>query len=422
MENLDPWVLLYGGTSHVKYLPKSGYRFVVLSDPCSDVVASNILVWEVVENWDWTSSQACSRIRSLHENYNFKRILFGTEHMVIPALMMNQILGLGGLPFRVFENFRDKGKMCQKMVRGGIKVPRFKSVESIIDIYEFASQEGYPFLIKPRLEAGAAGIEVIQSKIQLEKFCDGPFALGSAFLCQQKINVKTLYAVNGVVSCGEVRCCYPLRYGSDILTSFSAPGLFRHCIFSSISHKDPVFERLTNFTLDVTRAFEVPMESTFTYHLEVMETQERELFFCENACRVGGGVQPPLDWTNISLYMASYYGQLDMVHESIPKSLEEQPVTENIHSIIHFGVQYPATVKLCHLVDFTGLNATYHGRGNIELPFTPPSTASVFSGLLMAFSLTSKTRDQADIEIQELISRAEKACEIYTSGGEASTL
>jgi hypothetical protein len=341
--------------------------------------------------------------------------LFYKEPDVLPALALNGLLGLGGLSYKKFAPFREKGAMCSKMSQAGIRTPRFRVVDTLLDFFEFARVEGYPFLIKPSLSYAALGIRIMDSKDSLEEFCRSlPSSAFQGrnlnFICQQLIDVKTTYMVNGMVSGGEVRCCYPVRPEIDLLKSFSSSSVFWHFPCVEVHPNCSMFSQLTKLTVRVIDAFEVPPGATFAYHLEVMEDQDGELWFCEIACRVGG-LTHYVEWTGIDLFGASFYGQLGIVHESIPKNLALQPKRgDDVSAVLLLGISAGTTLKLIHDFEYGDLNAErINKKPRYPLPYTAPLIRDLVNGAMTYWKIDGKNSQDIRLKITDLISRQEKA-------------
>lgn len=417
---VQEYVLFYGypfGLGNPRTIGQmmTKYRYVVLCpEQCHSVLPSSVERWIVIEKEGM--NEVFEVVKQLHVKYNFKRVVFASEVEVLPALVLNKTLGLGGLPYDTFVAFRDKGIMCSKMVQSGIPVPRFRIVSEFFDFFEFSREEGYPFLIKPTLEASAKGIVVIKSETELEKFCNdlSPWVPGSLkfnYMCQQFIDIKTMYSTNGVYSGGEVKCFFPAKYAEDYLRGMNQSSRFRHVSDISVGPKDDHYQKLLEFTISVMKGFGVPDECTFVFHLEIMLSRDDKFYFCENACRMTGNWRL-FEWTKINFYETQLLGQLGEVHHSVPASLAEQPMTDKTFIYTYFCVNRGVSLNLFHEISTEGLKVDVISSKIPKLPLSLAKASTYYDGYFYVTLIESNDELQAQRDLQELTSRVEQACTI----------
>jgi ATP-grasp domain len=85
------------------------------------------------------------------------------ENLQVPLAEARQRLGLPGLDVEVASNFRDKERMKTVFDEHGIPCARHRRVGSAQDVLAFASDVGFPFVVKPLAGAGARGTFRIES-------------------------------------------------------------------------------------------------------------------------------------------------------------------------------------------------------------------------------------------------------------------
>jgi biotin carboxylase len=101
------------------------------------------------------------------------RLVAILENLQVPLAEVRERLGVSGLDANVARNFRDKEQMKTVFDQSGIPCARHRQVGSAQDVRAFATDIGFPFVVKPLAGAGARGTFRIEDGAQLGQWLDG---------------------------------------------------------------------------------------------------------------------------------------------------------------------------------------------------------------------------------------------------------
>ena len=125
--------------------------------------------WQVADAFD--GGQLAHAAESLARQHGPAHRLLGTvEQLQVPLAEARARLGLPGLGVEAAQNFRDKARMKTLLREAGLPCARHRLAASETEAWLFATEVGYPLVVKPPAGAGA------QATFRV----DGPAALGSA--------------------------------------------------------------------------------------------------------------------------------------------------------------------------------------------------------------------------------------------------
>ena len=137
-----------------------------LAWPLRDKIVAH---WRVDNVFD--SRQLTHAAQALARHLGSIDRLFGAfEQLQVPLAEAREHLGIEGMRAEVARNFRDKARMKTLLRGAGLPCARHRLVTSEADAWNFASEVGYPLVVKPPAGAGA------QSTFRV----DGPEALREA--------------------------------------------------------------------------------------------------------------------------------------------------------------------------------------------------------------------------------------------------
>jgi len=205
-------------------------------------------------------------------------ILTTTEEFVLIAAQVREGLGIPGQSWESAVAYRNKFNM-KKLLRLSttFKVPKFwhpsmeKSLQDVFSIEE-------KIVKKPIDGAGGVGITIYDS---FEKI-DG---VEESELVEQWIDLPVLH-VDGLIHDGQIVFSAVSKYLNSCL-SFKE----KQYVGSQFSEDSELNLRATKALQEVIQLLPSPMN--FAFHLELFYS-DTELFFCEIACRQGGGWIPKM--------------------------------------------------------------------------------------------------------------------------------
>lgn len=241
----------------------------------------------------------------LARHRRFDRIVPFDDIEVEVAAMLREHFRMPGMGETRSRLFRDKLAMRVKAREEGIAVPDFVHVQHYDDIEAFCDRVAPPWMLKPRTEASATGIQKIHDKRQL---WDAIHALGdrqSFFLLEQYLP-GDVHHVDSIISEGKVVFAECHRNGTPPW---------------DVSHGGGMF---STFTIarggEDERALRAMNEQIITKfgllrgvaHIEYIKGRDGRFYFLEAGARVGGahvadvveaatGVNLWSEWANIEL-------------------------------------------------------------------------------------------------------------------------
>ena len=120
-------------------------------------------------NKAWDMRNVIYGVNFLARTEQIDRIVALDDFDVEKAASLREHLRVPGMGDTTARYFRDKLAMRTRAIEEGIPVPEFVHVLNYRNINEFAASVAYPYVIKPRLQAGAHGIKKINSSEDLWK-------------------------------------------------------------------------------------------------------------------------------------------------------------------------------------------------------------------------------------------------------------
>lgn len=234
------------------------------------------------------------------------RIVALDEFDVATASALREHLRVPGMGETTARYFRDKLAMRIKAREAGIRVPDFVPVLHYDDLRAFMERCPAPWILKPRGEASAIGIQKIYEPEQLWRALDELGDKQSFFLLEQFI-AGDVYHVDAVVADREVRFAEAHGYLSPPFDVMHGGGVFAS---RTLDRGSDEAEAVTGMNRDLVGALGLVRGAV---HTEFIRGREDGLFyFLETASRVGGaniaelveaatGVNLWREWTRVEV-------------------------------------------------------------------------------------------------------------------------
>lgn len=239
--------------------------------------------------------------RSIHidriialDDFDLEKASLLREHFRIP--------GLGETATRLF---RDKLAMRMAASQHAIPVPEFTAAANYHDVTRFVDSVRPPWVLKPRLLAGAIGIKKIESR---EDAWQRIHALGDqqSFFVLERFVPGEIFHVDSLWFAGEMVACFASVYGTPPLEVTQSGGVFTTRLLprvSSLSHD------LCRLNERVLRAFGLKDGAS---HTEFIRSRESgELLFLETSARVGGAHIPELIEAGTGINMWAEWAKIE---------------------------------------------------------------------------------------------------------------
>jgi biotin carboxylase len=209
------------------------------------------------------------------------RIVALDDFDVETAAMLREYLHVPGMGETTARAFRDKLAMRSRARAAGIPCPEFVHVLNDIAITEWTSRVTPPWVLKPRGQAAAIGIQTIASAGQLWEAIN---ALGDAradYVLEQFVP-GDVFHVDSLVFNRTVVFAVASAYGSPPMTVAHEGGIF---VTRTLSADDPMAGALKTANARVLDSFGLLRGVS---HTEFIRGREGQLYFLETSARVGG--------------------------------------------------------------------------------------------------------------------------------------
>lgn len=193
------------------------------------------------------------------------------EHLRLPGMTISQV-----------RPFRDKLAMRQTTRAAGIRVPNFIGILNYDNLRDFMEHTPTPWVLKPRMEAGAMGIKKMGDSEQVWRALDELGDKQSYYLLEQFIP-GDVYHADSIVYEGKIVFVSIQKYGAPPMQTYHGGGVF---MTRTLQTSDTDYKAVQAMNAQVIKALHFKDGVT---HAEFIKASEGgEFYFLEIAARVGG--------------------------------------------------------------------------------------------------------------------------------------
>jgi len=214
--------------------------------------------------------QKIDRIVALDE-YDMETAATLREHMRIP-----------GMGLTTMRYFRDKLAMRMQALERGIRVPDFIPVLNHQDIRYYLSHVAGPWVLKPRSEASALGIKMIDNAQSLWPMLESLGDQQSSFLLERFVP-GDVYHVDSIVSEREIPFSCVSRYGQPPMAVAQKGGIFTTYLLPSNSEETIALQTINRELIEALGLVRGVSHAEF-----IRAHNDGHFYFLECAARVGG--------------------------------------------------------------------------------------------------------------------------------------
>ena len=159
---------------------------------------------------------------------NLYKIVTTTETLLLPVAEANEALGLKAMSSKTVNRTLDKSRLKETLERAGIKTPRHRMVTSAAEAQSFASEVGFPIVIKPVGGSGALTTFLIKDEEQLAQVVQlvqpAQPVIAESFVTGQELCFDTVTIAN------EPQYHSLCLYNPPIIRALEDPGRQWRCI------------------------------------------------------------------------------------------------------------------------------------------------------------------------------------------------
>lgn len=237
---------------------------------------------DLQENGTWDMDHLIKGIAYQMRHIGFDRMVALDDFDVEHVAHLREYFRIPGMGSTTARYFRDKLAMRMKASETGIPVPAFTGLFKDADINAFADQIPAPWLIKPRSEASATGIQKINSKEELWSIVNDLGDKRSSYLIEQ-FAPGDVYHVDSLILEGRVLFSNASKYLDTPFEVAHGGGIFRSQTVETGSEDD---QKLSSLNKDLMAAFGMQISASHSEFIKSRETGK--FYFLETSARVGG--------------------------------------------------------------------------------------------------------------------------------------
>ncbi|MDP7992171.1 ATP-grasp domain-containing protein [Bacillus sp. MHSD_36] len=216
----------------------------------------------------------------LFRNNPYRKIIALSELDILRAARLREKLGIGGQNIESATAFRNKIVMKDLVSRAKFKVPKYRELVSVFDLYEFIEENNFPIVIKPVDGMGSRDTFIFYTMDELKLYLEK--ATLSNVMVEEYIE-GDMYHIDGLFINHEVGFVSVGKYSTSTLSFKTNQGQGTILLHPN----NEVFIRLKDYIECLVKAFPTPKYSSF--HCEVFLTKSNDIIFCEIASRTAGG-------------------------------------------------------------------------------------------------------------------------------------
>lgn len=249
--------------------------------------------------WPWDSIDDTFYVQDDgHDNWNMDDVIAGLSFVMrsrkidrIVALddfdvekgaLLRETFRIPGMGQTTGRYFRDKLAMRVQAAEAGINVPAFSALFNDEEINEYIARTSAPWLVKPRSEASATGIQKAHSAEQLWQIIHSLGDKRHQYLVEQ-FRPGDVYHVDALSFDQKVQFARVSRYLATPMEVAHGGGVFRSMTIEFGSKDDKALQKMN---AEVMKAFGMNYSASHTEFIKCKE--DGKFYFLETASRVGG--------------------------------------------------------------------------------------------------------------------------------------
>ncbi len=234
------------------------------------------------KNKDWNLRDVIYGVSFLARKEKIDRIVALDDFDVEKAAALREHLRVPGMGDTTARYFRDKLAMRMRAQEKNIPVPEFIHVLNHDEINQFSKEVKFPFIIKPRMLAGAHGLKKVKNE---KEMWDRINSLGDeqSFFLMERFIPGNIYHVDSIIYENEIRFAIASQYGKPPFEVAHEGRVFSSRTVEHGSEKERKLLELNEKLLKVLGLLRG------VSHTEFIEAEEDgEFYFLETSARVGG--------------------------------------------------------------------------------------------------------------------------------------
>jgi hypothetical protein len=234
------------------------------------------------ENDNWDMPDVIAGTAWLMRSRKVDRIVALDDFDVEKAALLREHFRIPGMGQTTARYFRDKLAMRFKAAEAGIPVPAFTALFNDAEIRDYTARVSAPWVLKPRAEASATGIQKIHSAEQLWEALEKLGNDRHNHLLEQ-FRPGHVYHADALTVNEKVVFCRVSQYLAPPMEVAHGGGIFRSMTLQPGSRDEKALQKLN---IAVMKAFGMHYSASHTEFIQCHE--DGQFYFLETASRVGG--------------------------------------------------------------------------------------------------------------------------------------
>lgn len=314
------------GHEFMRQCKREGCRVILLtSESLKDIAWPRESIDEIFYiadvNKEWKMRDVIYGVSFMARNENINRIVALDDFDVEKAASLREHLRVPGMGDTTARYFRDKLAMRTRAAESGILVPDFVHVLNHKKLKEYMSKVEPPYIIKPRMQAGAHGMKKINSEDELWKRLD---ELGDeqSFYLLEKFVPGEIYHVDSIIYKHEIVFNVANQYGLPPMEVAHEGRVFTTRTVKRDSEDE---KHLLQINKKVLKSLGLLQGVSHTEFIKAHS--DGKFYFLETSSRVGGaniaelveaasGINLWAEWAKIELLRGGAEYQLPKVKEN----------------------------------------------------------------------------------------------------------
>jgi len=230
----------------------------------------------------WKMEDVIYGVSFLSRKNKLNRIVALDDFDVEKAASLREHLRTPGMGDTTARYFRDKLAMRMRAKEVGILVPDFVHVLNHDEVNEFMNNNEPPYVLKPRLQAGAIGIKKINNPIEFWEIAN---SLGDqqSFYLLEKFVPGDIYHVDTIVYNNKIEFAIASEYGKPPMEVAHEGRVFST---KTIKRGTELEKALQHLNKDVINSLGLVRGISHTEFIK--SHKDGKLYFLETSARVGG--------------------------------------------------------------------------------------------------------------------------------------
>lgn len=233
------------------------------------------------------------------------------------ASTLREHLRIPGMGDTTARNFRDKLAMRMVTSEKGILSPAFVPVLNHQDIHNYTKKVPAPWVLKPRSQAGAAGIRKIHNTEELWHYINQMGDEQSHFVLERFVP-GDIFHVDAITINGEVQFVEVSKYGRPPLEIIQGGG-----IFMTSTQKRNHIDTLALKELNKKVIAALKFQRGVTHTEFIKSHAEGKFYFLETAARVGGAYIAEVIEQATGINLWTEWAKIEIAGDKLPYKVPE---------------------------------------------------------------------------------------------------